>query len=378
MWASSRLLYLAAGAVFASVLPPGIQPVPPDGNIWGNWDGSWYTGVARGGYPPGSPESTAFFPLYPALMRGATELFGGPVAVPALQAWGLVVSLASFLLALFFVYRIAEDGWGTEVARRTVLCLAFFPSAFFFNAVYTESLFLALVAGSVWAYRVRRDLLLASALGALAVLTRHVGILLVLPLAFAWLTDIRRYRWRGAYLALVPSGLIAYAAFLRLRFGDTLVFQKVQKTEWSRTFEPNPLVAVRDAVSQARSGAGWILDPGALFAGGPEALNRSFEAANVFNLAVLLFLVAILVVGPRHLPLDLYLLAFVFTAPLLLYGMPGQALFNLPRLVLAAFPLFIVLGVLLKDRRALGTWLILSGATSLFLCAEFVSWRWVA
>jgi hypothetical protein len=58
--------------------------------------------------------------------------------------------------------------------------------------------------------------------------------------------------------------------------------------------------------------------------------------------------------------------------------MPGQALFNLPRLVLAAFPLFIVLGVLLKDRRALGTWLILSGATSLFLCAEFVSWRWVA
>ena len=41
------------------------------------------------------------------------------------------------------------------------LTLAVFPTSFFFNAVYTESLFLALSAGSIWALRVRRDLLLA-------------------------------------------------------------------------------------------------------------------------------------------------------------------------------------------------------------------------
>jgi hypothetical protein len=36
------------------------------------------------------------------------------------------------------------------------------------------------------------------------------------------------------------------------------------------------------------------------------------------------------------------------------------------------------LAVVLKNRRLLSGWLILSGAASLILCAEFVSWRFVA
>jgi hypothetical protein len=49
-----------------------------------------------------------------------------------------------------------------------------------------------------------------------------------------------------------------------------------------------------------------------------------------------------------------------------------------PRYVLVAFPLFIVLAVLLKNRRHLRLWLGLSAVFSLVLCAEFVSWRFVA
>jgi len=49
-----------------------------------------------------------------------------------------------------------------------------------------------------------------------------------------------------------------------------------------------------------------------------------------------------------------------------------------PRYVLMAFPLFITLAVLLKNRRLRGGWLVLSAAASLVLCAEFVSWRFVA
>ena len=48
------------------------------------------------------------------------------------------------------------------------------------------------------------------------------------------------------------------------------------------------------------------------------------------------------------------------------------------RVVLVAFPLFMTLAVVLKNRRLLSGWLILSGAASLILCAEFVSWRFVA
>jgi hypothetical protein len=51
---------------------------------------------------------------------------------------------------------------------------------------------------------------------------------------------------------------------------------------------------------------------------------------------------------------------------------------GLPRYVLVAFPLFVVLGVLLEERRILGIWLTLSAASSLVLCALFVTWRFVA
>ena len=94
----------------------------------------------------------------------------------ALSLWGPLLSLSFLPFALYFVYQIALDGWGERVARGTVLALAFFPTAFFLNSAYTESLFLALSAGSLWAIRVRKDLLLACVLAGLASATRNVGI----------------------------------------------------------------------------------------------------------------------------------------------------------------------------------------------------------
>jgi hypothetical protein len=64
--------------------------------------------------------------------------------------------------------------------------------------------------------------------------------------------------------------------------------------------------------------------------------------------------------------------------PPALFGASQGPLMGLPRYVLVAFPLFIVLGVLLETRRLLGGWLVLSAAASLVLCALFVSWRFVA
>ncbi|MGI8911342.1 MAG: hypothetical protein ACR2JR_12445 [Rubrobacteraceae bacterium] len=77
-------------------------------------------------------------------------------------------------------------------------------------------------------------------------------------------------------------------------------------------------------------------------------------------------------------PPDLSAYAFLLVAPAALFGPPQNPLMGLSRYALAAFPLFIVLGVLLKDRRSLSAWLGLSAAASLVLCAMFVSWRFVA
>src|SRR5919112_419667 len=145
-------------------------------------------------------------------LRSSAELFGGPASLPSLSVWGVLISLLALPFALYFVYRIAEEGWGTRVAQGTVLALAFFPTSYFLNAVYTESLFLALSAGSLWAARVRKDLLLACALAAFATATRNVGVFLIVPLAYEWLRGGagRDYGpWRGAAcLALAFSGLL--------------------------------------------------------------------------------------------------------------------------------------------------------------------------
>jgi Gpi18-like mannosyltransferase len=100
-------------------------------NIWVHWDGVWYSQNATEGYGAHAPASTAFFPLYPLLVRSFNQVFGGPLSLGATSTLGMLVSLLFLPLALFFVYRIAEDGWGGQVARTTNLALAFFPTSFF-------------------------------------------------------------------------------------------------------------------------------------------------------------------------------------------------------------------------------------------------------
>jgi hypothetical protein len=68
----------------------------------------------------------------------------------------------------------------------------------------------------------------------------------------------------------------------------------------------------------------------------------------------------------------------MLVVPAVFFGKPATPLMGFPRYLLVAFPLFIVLAVLLKNRRLLGGWLVPSAVFSLVLCAEFVSWRFVA
>jgi hypothetical protein len=384
VYGASRLLYLVAGSVFAGVVPISrFQTVTMDVpfgrmGLWSHWDGEHYVALAAGGYlQPPEQVSPAFFPLYPLLMRSFAELFGGPVTWGALSVWGPLISLSALPFALFFVYRIAEDGWDTGVARGAVLALAFFPTAFFLNAAYTESLFLALSAGSLWAARVRKDLLLACLLAGLATATRNVGVFLLAPLAYEWFRNRELYNWRGLYLALAPSGLFAYAAYLWLRFGDPLLFYTDQQ-KWGR--EPaGPVATAATAWQSAVEGSGRLLGP-ALWSN-PSLANLAdhlARAANLYNLLFFLFALAVLLAGLRDLPPDLALYAFLLVLPAALFGTPQSPLMGAPRYVLVAFPLFIVLGLLAKNRPVFLAGLAFSTLLSLVFCALFVTWRFVA
>jgi hypothetical protein len=372
----SRLLFLGAGVLATASLPqadPAGDPLGPGGFLghWAHWDGAWYAEIATEGYGERAPASTAFFPLYPVLVKLGTVLGGGPAL------WGVMVSLVSTLFALFFVYRIGEKIHDARAARAATLCLAFFPTAFFLNAVYTEALFLALTAGTLWAALVRRDFLVAGLLGALAAATRTVGVLLLVPLFFEWMRHRRELGLRGVLgIALVPAGLAAYAAYLWVRFGDPLVFARQQGDYWNREFS-GPLPTLGGAWRAAGVGMEYVLDPATLFLG--TAATPALEASNVLNLGFLVFFLVLAVAGLFALPPGLS----VYTAALVLLPIltpsPRFPLMSLPRFVLGAFPIFLVLGFLLsRSRWTLAAWLALSGGLGVALTALFVSWRWVA
>jgi len=399
VYGASRLFYLVAGSLLASFLPVGpfhrLTLDVPSGrlNIWAHWDGVWYSRIAAEGYGRfawdgplysriaaegyETTASAAFFPLYPLLMRSFAALFGGPLSLEALSLYGVLVSLLALPFAFYFIYRIAEDGWGERVAKGSVLALAFFPTTFFLNAAYTESLFLALSAGSLWALRVRRDLLLACVLAGLATATRNVGVFLMVPLLYEWFVNRDRYGWRLAYLALAPSGLILYSAYLWRSFDNPLLFYEAQ-SYWNRS-PTDPSTFMINILREAGESLVLIFSPRAsVDTTLGEVMHRLNGTTDAYNLLFLIFTLAMLLLGLRVLPASLWAYALLLVIPAALFGKLETPLIGFPRYLLAAFPIFIVLATLLESRRALGIWLISSAAFSLALCALFVSWRFVA
>ncbi len=372
----SRLFFLGVGAVAADMLPwadPATSTLEPPGslNYWAHWDGAWYSKIVTEGYDGSAPERTAFFPLFPVLVYVGTSLGIGPAF------WGVLVSLFATVFALYFLYRITEKFRGREAARAATLAFAFFPTAFFLNAVYTEALFLAFTTGSFWAAYMRRNLLLAGILGALAAATRNFGVLLLIPLSYEWLRSRREFGWRGlAEIGLVPTGLLGYMIFLQGRFGNPLIFFRQQEAHWDRELT-NPVATMQKAWGAAGKGLNYVLDPATLFL--KPGAAPALEASNTINLTFLALLLVLLAVGFAVLPPGLSAYAFLVTLLPVLTPTPSWPLMSLPRFMLSAFPLFLVLGYLLsRSRFTLYPWLVVSASVGAAFASMFVTWRWVA
>src|SRR6185312_6119530 len=212
------------------------------------WDSVWYLRIAEHGYGnAASHAQAAFYPLYPLMMRAVGWVVGSPLLA------GILISLACFLVALVLLHRLVALELGARDARATLLDVAFFPTAFFFSAVYSESLFLLLSVGAFLAAR-RERWAWAGALGGLAALTRNSGVVLLLPLVLLFLYGPRadaarvaagarwwspRYRLTPQllWLLLVPLGLALYLGWSAIALGDALAPYHAQAL-WMRHFEP--------------------------------------------------------------------------------------------------------------------------------------------
>ncbi|MEV6013961.1 MULTISPECIES: glycosyltransferase family 39 protein [unclassified Streptomyces] len=162
------------------------------------WDSLWYTRVAGLGYgyevrlPDGDVHSNlAFFPLLPWLERILHA-----VSPLSYADAGLLVSAVASLAAAWGIFAVADHVHGGRTGVCAVLLWAVLPVGVVQSMAYSESLFTALAAWSLYAVLTGRWAT-AGLLAALAGLTRPVGVAVVAALWVAAITSFVGERRRG-------------------------------------------------------------------------------------------------------------------------------------------------------------------------------------
>jgi hypothetical protein len=326
---------------------PGAEVGPGLHNLvtaWQRYDANWFLGIATGGYLDGNG-SAAFFPLYPLAIRFVSPILGGhPLAA------AILISNAAYLGALTLLYRLTASEYDERIARRAVVYLAVFPTAFFFLAPYSESLFLLFAVAALWGAR-RGQWEVAGIAGALAAATRNIGILLAVPIAVEAIQQFRegkRAELTRGLLAVAATGVgtIAYLLFWQRFSGDWLA-PLHQQANWQRTFS-YPWDTVVDAT---REGFRWF----GVYPGGYHFLDW---------LIVSPMLVAGVWVGLRARPLyGVYVWASLLAPLSFIFG--PRPFMSLPRFLLPIFPLFWAPAVLAGRKKGVHEAVIAVSATLL-------------
>jgi hypothetical protein len=214
--------------------------------IWNRWDSLHYQQIAQFGYNGTDKYKAWFFPLFPWCTRAVSQLTGDYLV------GALLVSTFALLAAAIMLRRIVDLDHSPAVAERTVWFFLIFPTAYFLHAGFTESLFVALVLGSILNAR-RERWWLAGLLGGLAWMTRANGAILLPTLAVEaihQLVTTKRWQWRWLWIALVPAGFGGYLLVNYYVTGDPFTSLRMRR-ELSAASMDWPWVGIREALGNA-------------------------------------------------------------------------------------------------------------------------------
>lgn len=306
-------------------------------DIWGVADAEWYVDIARHGYAAttilNGQANYAFFPLYPMLMRA---IGGGPGGDPFLA--GVVISNVALAAACIVLYRLVRLDEDDETAMRSAKYLLIFPTSFVLSGVLSESLYLVLLLGCIYAAR-RGRWPAAGALGFLLSLTRAAGVLVVVPLLYEYYLAVRAGfnftvagesaagRSAGAprhdllYLLAAPCGAVLFAAYQYRLTGDPLAYLHVEAA-WSKAF------SVVHASSATLN----------------SAIAADHIARWVFVASLVLGAFAYLALSWRGVRFSYWLVGIYTVLPSIVGYASGSVLFwSAPRFLAEAFPIYILL-----------------------------------
>ncbi|MGP4045717.1 hypothetical protein [Streptomyces sp. 2A115] len=380
-YAAVRALGLVALAVWSAARDKSPQQL-----LSARWDSLWYTRVAELGYgyevrlPNGDVHSNlAFFPLLPWLERAVAA-----VSPLSYADAGLLVSTVASLAAAWGIFAVAdhvyterkarsaalEGRWRETGGRRVGVCAvlvwAVLPVGIVQSMAYSESLFTALAAWSLYAVLTGRWLT-AGLLASLAGLTRPVGAAVVAALWVAAIASFVRERsdsvrersvpapdgaprWpRALAMLLAPLGAAGYVLWVGHHTGKGPLGYLDVQAGWRNGFD---------------GGYAFARFIAEKFASSPSALAG---VGLIIGVGLLVWLYVICVRQRQPLPLLVY--AGVVTA----LALCASSYFgSKPRLLMPAFPLLLPLALALSRLRTsrsawvLGTVAVASAAYGAF------------
>jgi hypothetical protein len=305
--------------------------IPVQRALYG-WDSQWYLTIAHSGYPhvipqgQGSPAQSAlgFLPLLSVFIWVVSEVLRVGTGVA-----GQIVTTLTGLSAAVMVWLLFRDDEGDERARQGTTLMLFWPAAFVLAMVYSEGLFITVVAGALLALR-RRRWVWAGCLAALAPITDPVGLAIFVPCVLAAVVAIRQRRdWSSlAAPLLAPVGLVGFMAFTWSWAGTPFAWYIAQRRGWQYGAAPF-----------------WGIPRQFIEAVREHLQNPNPDVKAVSTLVVLGLLVYMI----RARPDPLYL-AYVITV--LALGASSGVISWSPRLALRAFPLIVLAGARLPRRWA--------------------------
>lgn len=338
-WLVARAVVVGALAL-AHLIVDRVHPATPgvvlrvhEGLL--GWDAGWYEAIARVGYRPLGHQALRFFPLFPLLARGLAQLPGVSDGVAVVVVANLSALVGTALLRVLVVRETGD----VRLAERTVWIVSLAPPAFVLVMGYSEGTLLVATVGCLLAIRRGSGRgedgtatpwwWLAAVLGAIAGLTRPLGVLLVAPVA---IEAIRH--WRRSSVAQRVAAGVAVAAPVLSTAGFLL---------WSWDAFGNFFLPV-DVQTEAGHHGG-LTDPlRVLVDDARGVLHHHYGTA--LHVPWVVLCLCLLVVCWRRLPASYG----AFATAVILAALSGTNLSSFERYALSAFPLAIAGASLLGER----------------------------
>ncbi|MBQ9988768.1 MAG: hypothetical protein IJP30_03435 [Clostridia bacterium] len=337
MLLGAAALVWAVGLLAARAqLGPGYSTAQLSLHAFQKADALHYINIAENGYTAvgESRYFVVFFPLFPLFVRTVSMLTGlSSIAA----AWA--VNLPLMYVAILYVYKTALIDHSRKTGLTAAALLLLCPVAFFQHIAYSEALFLALNAMSVF-YARRRQYAAAGLIGFFAALSRAAGVLCAVPIVAQAFIDAfgaeKRFApgrfFKRVWPCVLPLlGIAAYLWMNKIVTGDPFMFLTHQREHWNNGFKlfPNAVKTVSSLLisnTNPYHAALWI---------------SSFIAIAVF--------LVLLVMGARRLPtaLSFYNLCYFFMM------ISSAWLISGPRYLMAMFPAYYAAGLVMEHRPVL-------------------------